>query len=249
MKKYLGFLAIVAFAFFSQNAFAQTSTTTTSSTSATTTGTINCIKAPCTTANPGLPGADSMVRDARPIDDTNQGAPEEKSQVEMLRAQAQTKMDALKAAIKLERNALTKRLKEERLLGRENALKRFDKAVERVELYQARVDVQIGKVEALNIDVTLAKTNAAIAAEKLNQAKTKIVEIHNMLTASANEITGVTKTNLKTKTKETETLIKDAYQALNDAIKTLKDSVKAKRDTAVSAGANASVNTTTTTNQ
>lgn len=243
MKKYLGFLVIVGFLSTGVSA-AQAELSTSVKGSATAT----------TSVKQGIVSQDGMIRDAKPLDQ-NLGTNTEKeeikgevkSKIDILRAQAASKMDALKAKIKTETNKATAKIKEERLKSREQALIRFDIAIERVATFEGRVNVQMDKVAELGIDTTLAQTHVNTAHTKLEEAKTKVLEIHTMLAASTDEIKGENKTKLKTMITDAENLLKDSYKTLNDAVKALKDSVKAKRATSeVNANTNANVNATTT---
>jgi F0F1-type ATP synthase membrane subunit b/b' len=236
MKKYLGFLIIAGFLSTGITvAQAELSTSVKGSTTAT------------TSVKQGVVGQDGMIRDATPLDENLEIDKEVKSKVDTLRAQATTKMEGLKEKIKTEKNKVTAKIKEERLKSREQALARFDVAIERVTTFENRVNVQMDKVAELGIDTTLAQTHVNTAHTKLEEAKTKVLEIHTMLAASTDEIKGDNKTKLKTMVTDTENLLKDSYKTLNDAVKALKDSVKAQRATSeLNTNVNVNVNTTTT---
>jgi hypothetical protein len=124
--------------------------------------------------------------------------------------------------------------KELRIVGREKALERFDKAIERITDLKDRINTHINKLEAKEVAVVDAKKFVAIADTKIKDAKDKITEINLLFSLSIDKLTMENKTKLKTLIKSTQTLIVEAHKALKDAIKSLKDGVKIKMESEVS---------------
>ena len=139
-------------------------------------------------------------------------------------------MENLRESIKEEKDKVKAQVKENRIIGRENALMVFDNVIARLNLLKERVSAQIAKLEAKGVDTIEAESLTAEAETKLDAAKVKIIEINTLLAASTDEISAENKTKLKTLRDETQVLIKDARNALKDAIKSLRDAVKAKRE-------------------
>ena len=82
------------------------------------------------------------------------------------RAQMQAKIDALKAGVKKEKDGIKAKIEESRIAGRENALARFNGAVEKINNLNDRVSAQITKLEAKGVDVTNAKNFETIVETK-----------------------------------------------------------------------------------
>ena len=146
-------------------------------------------------------------------------------------------MDTLRANIKLEKDAVKAKIKETRVAVRENALKRFDEAVVRINNLKDRVNTQITKLLAKGVDTTNAENLVATAETKLSDIKTKIAEANALLAVSVDELTAENKTALKTMVKEIETMLRDAHKALNDAVKALKDAAKIRIEAEINATA------------
>jgi len=145
------------------------------------------------------------------------------------RAQAQTKIAALKASIKNEKDGIKEKIEELRITGRENALQRFDGAVEKINNLNDRVNAQITKLEGKGIDVTDAKNFEATVKTSIVDVKTKIADASTLLSTSIKELTAEDKANLKTLAKDIQTLLNDAHTALNSAVKSLKDAIAIKK--------------------
>ncbi len=150
---------------------------------------------------------------------------------ETMRREAKVKMDALRNNIGKEKDKAKAKIKEARIAVREDALKRFDGAIEKINSLNDRVKMQISKLQAKGVDVSVAVSFEATVEVKLADAKTKIASASALLSTSTSELTADNKTALKALAKDIETSIKDTHQALNDAIKSLKDTMKIKMKT------------------
>ena len=205
MKKYLSLVSISTLALLLSTSFAFAQTTT-----------------PEPSANEYGQQVQAIKQDLKTATDAA------KADIEKARTAAQQKLDALKASLKNEKNKATAQLKQMRLNGREEALTRFDNAVARISTLEDKVNLQITKISAKNIDTTAAKNFVATADTDLNNAKAKITEATTLLAGSTNQLTKENKVKLQTLAKDTQTLIVQARQSLNDAVKSLKDAVKAQ---------------------
>lgn len=150
------------------------------------------------------------------------------TEIKATREMAKAKMEDLKTKIKEEKDTAKAQIKEIRITGRENALKRFDTAVEKINNLKVRVGEQITKLAAKGIDTTNTENLVAAVDAKISIIGEKIVAANALFVISTDQLTAENKTALKTLTKEIETLIKDAHKALNDGVKALKDAVKLK---------------------
>jgi uncharacterized phage infection (PIP) family protein YhgE len=151
-----------------------------------------------------------------------------KERVEAMRMEAKQKMNALRVQIKGEKDAAQAKIKELRITGREQALTRFDTAVERINNLRNKVDAYILTLEAKGLDTAEAKSFLTTANAKLNDATAKIAEMNALLSASINQLSKEDKTNLVTLAQDTQKLVREAHLALVDAVKSLKDIVKKK---------------------
>ena len=148
----------------------------------------------------------------------------------------------MKTNIKLEKDAAKAKIKEKRIVGRENALKRFDEAVLRISNLKDKVSAQVEKFVAKGVDTASAEDFVATAETKLSEAKAKIIEANALFSVSIDELTAENKTALKTLVKDIETLIRNAHKALNDGIKALKDAARVKMEADTSAISTTEVN-------
>ena len=155
---------------------------------------------------------------------------EVKNQIEVIREEAKQKMEALRESIKNEKDIIKAKIKELRIAGREKALERFDKAIERITDLKNNVNEKIAELQAKGIAVVDAKAFVATAETKLAGAKSKIVEINALLVVSINELTLENKTKLRTLAQDTQNLIVEAHRALRDAVKSLKAALKVKME-------------------
>lgn len=153
---------------------------------------------------------------------------EVKNKIEAIRETSKTKMEQMREALKLEKDKVKAKIKEDRINNREQALKRFDNAIETISKNKERTNAHIVKVKALGVDTTSAETTLATVDLKLTEAKSKVAEMNTLLSTSVNEINKEQKDKLRTLTKETQTLIKDAHNSIKNAVKSLKDAIKAK---------------------
>ncbi|MFH1608735.1 MAG: hypothetical protein ABH951_01800 [Patescibacteria group bacterium] len=139
-----------------------------------------------------------------------------------LRETAKQNMLQLREQVKIEKDAIKAKTQEGRLLGREIALERFDKAVERITALTEKVNALIIKYETDGVDATEAKDLIAAADLKMTEAKSKIAEAADILSTSTNQLTTENKTALRTLKNEAQTLVKGAHLDLIKAIKSLK---------------------------
>lgn len=153
---------------------------------------------------------------------------EVKNKIEAIREASKTKMEKMREALKLEKDKVKAKVKEERINNREQALKRFDLAIETITKNKERTNAHIVKVKALGVDTASTEATLATVDTKLTEAKSKIAEMNTLLATSVNEITKEQKDKLRTLTKDTQTLIKDAHNIIKTSVKTLKDAIKAK---------------------
>jgi len=168
------------------------------------------------------------VRAVRAQGERNEVRAQMKERVEAMRMEAKQKMDALRVQIKGEKDAAKARIKELRITGREQALTRFDTAVERINNLKNKVDAYILTLEAKGLDTAEAKSFLATANAKLNDATAKIAEMNALLSASIDELSKENRTKLVTLAQDTQKLIREAHLALGDAVKSLKDAVRKK---------------------
>ncbi len=147
-----------------------------------------------------------------------------------MRMDAKAKMEALKSKIKEEKDAAKAKLKELRVTGRENALARFDVAIDRMDKLSDQVSLHITALGAKGVDVAAAQSFVVTAEAKLDAAKTKTIEANDLLSKSADQLTAEEKTKLQTLAKETHSLLQEARMALKDAVKALKDAIKVKME-------------------
>lgn len=151
-----------------------------------------------------------------------------KDEIKNIRKEAKQKMENLREKIKEEKNEAKAKIKELRITGREKALERFDKVMERLDELKNKTSAQIVKFDIEGIVTTDAKTFMVTAETKLTAAKDKIAEINALLVVSINELTLENKTKLRTLTKDTQALVRDAHQAIKNAMKSLKEAIKMK---------------------
>jgi len=148
-----------------------------------------------------------------------------KTEIEKIRETAKLKMEDLKVKFQLEKNKVKAKLLEKRVSGREEALKRFDKAIERITNLKEKVNSQITKLDAKGIDTEKAKSVLATTDAKILEIKQKVAEVSTILASTTNELTKENKDKLRQLTKDTQDLIKETHATLSDAIKSLKTSV------------------------
>lgn len=160
---------------------------------------------------------------------------------ETIRAEAKMKMDALKANIKAEKDKKKATTQELRITGRENALKRFNMAIEKMLALTEKVNTQITRLKAKGVDVTSAASFEATAETKLTEAQAKIKEANTLFATSTDELSATDKATLKTLVTDTENLLKETHEALNQAIKSLRDALKVKMEASVQTEATTSV--------
>ncbi|MFA6257086.1 MAG: hypothetical protein WCT29_03120 [Candidatus Paceibacterota bacterium] len=151
-----------------------------------------------------------------------------RKEFEVRREEAKQKMEGLREQLKKEKDAAKAKIGGERVLGREQALERFDGAVERMLGLKEKVDAVIARLEAKEVNTVKAKEFSTTAETKIKAAKEKVLETTTLLTTSLDQLTAENKTQLRTLAQETQTLLTDARLALRDAVKSLKDEVKAK---------------------
>lgn len=149
-----------------------------------------------------------------------------KNQIEATREEAKTKMEALRENIKNEKDSVKAKIKENRIVGREKAMERFDGAVARVNSLKERINTQIAKFETKGLDVTEAKATVATVDTNLDNAKTKIAEINTILAASVDQLSPENKTKISTLTQEIQALLVESQKSLKSAVKSLRDSMK-----------------------
>jgi hypothetical protein len=195
-----------------------------------------------------LPGTQILLANEQESgDDSREGTPkiefkgereEERDQIranfglriETMRDKAKQEMEDLRTKIGEEKDEAKAKIKELRISGRENALGRFDQAVERMTALKERVNAKIADLEVKGVVVVDAKNFVATAETKLTDAKSKIAEINALLVVSIDELTLENKTKLRTLAQDAQTLIVAAHQALKDAVKSLRASVQVKME-------------------
>lgn len=150
-------------------------------------------------------------------------------EIRTLRDEAQMKMDKLKNLSTNLKDKVRAVEQQNRLLGRENALARFDNIINTVESAKNRVLSQIPKLKAIGVETTSAESQLVEVQNKLDKAKGVIAEAHNIFASSADELTKSQKDDLKNKAKEAQALIKEAHESLTNIVKSLRDAVKAKK--------------------
>ena len=142
-----------------------------------------------------------------------------KDKIDVLRQGAMQKFQDLKDKISTEKNQTKAKAKQAILVGREDALVRFDNAIQRIEDLRVKVEGQVTRMESQGIIVTDDLKGMSITAEsKLNDARTKVVEANNLLAKSINQLSKDDKTKLASLTKDIQGLIKDAQKTLNDEV-------------------------------
>ena len=169
--------------------------------------------------------------------------------VASLRIDAQLKMDNLKTKIAAEKNSITAKLELLRITMRGQALEKFDQAIERISGLDDDVNAKIADLEIKGVATIDGKNFATTAETSLSDAKNKITEINTLLGTSVSEITSADKTNLKTLTEDTQTLLKEAHQALSSAVKSLKNAVQTKIEAGTTTDATAPAAAADTKNQ
>ena len=150
-----------------------------------------------------------------------------KADIEKIREDAKQKIESLKATAQGIKNKAKATIAQARILGREEALQRFDQAIEKINALKDKVNTQIAKLDARGIDTQKAKDLVATADAKILEAKSKTAEASTLLASSTNELTKENKTKLVGLTQDIQTLINDAHGALNDATKYIKTLVVA----------------------
>jgi len=154
---------------------------------------------------------------------------EVKEKIETLREEAKQKMEDLKEKAKEVKDKTKAKIQEERLMGREQAIERFDNAVNRVEDLKYKVLTQVSKMEVKGMIIPNTTKDLSVLAEaKLSDAKIKIAEINTILASSTNTLTKENKAELNRLTQETQTLIREAHVILNDEIMELRKILKEK---------------------
>ena len=152
-------------------------------------------------------------------------------------------MESLRESIKNEKDAAKVKIKENRITGRQNALDRFDKAIEKISVPEARVNALIEKMAAKGVDVAKAKSFMQIVEAPLIEAKIKISEANTLFSVSINKLNAEQKNNLKTITKDIQTLINTAHQSLDNAVKALKNATKLKMEAETNSSASEAAET------
>jgi hypothetical protein len=153
-----------------------------------------------------------------------------KEDIKTRREEFKLKFEELKAKIKTEKDAKKAEILEKRILGREEALKRFDLAIERMENLKSKVNEVIAKHESKSLDVSEAKNLIAVAETKIEAAKEKTTEAYALLSGSTSQLTAEQKTQLQTLAKDTQNLIKESHNSLISAILNLKVLIKAQAE-------------------
>lgn len=151
-------------------------------------------------------------------------------ELKSLREAAQAKMDKLKDAALALKDKVKAENQQNRLIGRENALAKFDKAINLIEGTTARVKAQIPKLKAIGISTVLAESKLVEVQGKLDKAKVVVAESHDIFASTPNELTKTQKETLKNKAKEAQVLIKEAHEILTNVVRTLREAVKAKKN-------------------
>jgi len=149
---------------------------------------------------------------------------EVEAQIEKIRDDAKQKISDLKINATKLKNKAKGVLAQARILGRENALERFDQAIEKVSGLKDKVNTQIEKMSAQKegLDMKPAQDLIATADAKIIEAKSKVAEASKILSASSNDLTKDQKAELKILTKDAQAAISDAHKALMDAVQYLK---------------------------
>ena len=154
-----------------------------------------------------------------------------KADIAKIRDASKQKMESLKANIQSIKNKTKAKVAETRIIGREDALQKFDNTIEKVDTLKENIDTKITKLEAQGINTTEAKTAITTAENKITDAKTKIAEASTLLASSTNELSKNDKIQLKQLTLDIQSLIVDSHQALNQAVVSLKGEVQNKINT------------------
>ena len=145
-----------------------------------------------------------------------------KADIQELRDVAKQKIEDLKASIGKIKNKTKATMAQARILVREDALARFDQAIEKVSPLEDRVNAQITKLENKGFNVTPAKDLVGVADEKILEAKQNSADASTLLSSSTNELAKDDKAKLVQLSQDIQSAIKDAQQSLNDAVKYLK---------------------------
>lgn len=118
---------------------------------------------------------------------------------------------------------------EERITGREKALERFNTVIEKAESQKEKVEALIIKFKTKGVEVEKAISLVAEAQTKIELAEENNLTAHDLLSASAEELTEEAKKELQTLSKDIQAAIKIAQAKLNDAAKALRDAVSARQ--------------------
>ncbi len=173
-----------------------------------------------------------------------------KTQMEERKDEMEQKRETVKDQVEAQREEIRNQMEERRegAIGvikerlskfTENLVKRFDAAIERLEVLADRIDSRISKMEAENLDVTDAKELMVVARIKLETAKTSAagIDLESVLVASSTATTTATIKadfdSLRTQIEKAKSDIKAAHAALVDVIKNLKPGQR-KQPTATS---------------
>jgi DNA repair exonuclease SbcCD ATPase subunit len=153
---------------------------------------------------------------------------EVKAEIEKTREEAKTKIEALKTKIQSEKDKKKAKISEDRILGREKALERFDKIINKLNTLKESVNSKITKLEARGINTDTAKKEVATVEAKIIEAKGKVAEISKILSESTNQLSKENKTKIRQLAQETQALLREVHQSLIKAIKYLRDTLKNK---------------------
>ena len=165
------------------------------------------------------------------------------SQIQTMRDATKQKMEDLKTQIKNGKNKAQVKIKTARIAGREDILNKFDEKISNINNLKDKINEQIKKMDAKNIETTDAKNFVSDSETKLTIAQGKVTEISALFVGSADILSTENKTKLKQYTIDAQNAIKDAHTALAKAVQSLKNKV-VNTDTEVE---NQNVNTTTNT--
>lgn len=129
-----------------------------------------------------------------------------------IKDEIEAKKEALKNSVdSIKQNALDK-MKEQINQYVLNVIERFDAATGRLDKLAQRIDSRISKIEAKNIDVSVAKELLVAARTKIEIAKTSTLYIT---------------TDIASSTATSTAALKEEYKIIKDQISKAKDDVKA----------------------
>ncbi len=144
------------------------------------------------------------------------------AEIDKTRSEAKQKIESLKANVGKIKNKAKAVTAQARILGREDALQRFDLAIAKVTDLSEKISAQTSKMEAKGQNVVTAKDQIASAQEKILTAQEKIAAASSLLAQSTDELTKDTKEQLKQLTEDAQSSIKDAHQTLSLTVQYLK---------------------------